>query len=88
MRRQLSSALVGCTFLAMPFMLLSARMASIGRVNVAAYVLSLRRFVLYMTSVGACALACVVLVLLVTRKYRRVPYHATVHLLLAQVGAG
>ncbi|KAF0302670.1 Integral membrane protein GPR155 [Amphibalanus amphitrite] len=81
----LSSALVACTFLAMPFMLLSARMASIGQVNVAAYVSSLRRFVLHMTSVGACTLACVVLVLLITRKHRRVPYQTTVHLLAAQL---
>ncbi|XP_037089021.1 integral membrane protein GPR155-like [Pollicipes pollicipes] len=81
----LSSALVACTFLATPFMLLSARMASIGVVNVTEYVSSLRHFVLYTTSVGAATLACVIAVLLVTRKHQRVPYQTTIHLLLAQL---
>ncbi len=80
-----ASTMVVCTFVAAPIMFVSARLLSLTNIDPTDYIDDLTSFLLDISIAGLTASVWTVMVLLVTKKFVRVPHFMTVALVISQV---
>lgn len=77
----MASSMVICTFLSAPMMYLSAQVISINK----DYQVQLKKFGFNLSIVALIAAVWVIVVFIVTKKYKRMPHRLTLCLLTSQV---
>jgi predicted permease len=81
----IASAMVACTFISAPLMFISAKMISITKLNPSDYLNELDKFAFDISVTAVCAVIFIISLLIVTKKFKRMPHRITCCLLIAQV---
>lgn len=80
----MASSMVAVTFLSAPLMLVSAKMVALVHIDPLYYVKELESFLMQVSSIGFIASVWVVVVFLLSRKWRQVPHFITLCLAISQ----
>ncbi|KAG1692027.1 Integral membrane protein GPR155 [Nymphon striatum] len=84
----IASSMVACTFLSAPLMFISAKMISLDIGNPRSYYSGLSTVVFYLSIASAICSVWVLLIMYLSKKYRRVPHIFTILLICGQLLAG
>lgn len=77
--------MVACTFVSAPLMFISAKMISITNLNPSDYLKELDNFAFDISILAICAAIFVLLLFVVTKKFKRLPHRVTCCLLISQL---
>lgn len=80
--------MVACTFVSAPLMFISAKMISITNLNPSDYLKELDNFAFDISILAICAACFVLLLFIVTKKFKRLPHRITCCLLISQLISG
>ncbi|XP_050702655.1 LOW QUALITY PROTEIN: integral membrane protein GPR155-like [Eriocheir sinensis] len=80
----MASSMVACTFLSAPLMFVSAKMVTLVHINPADYVKELEAILLNVSIVGLISTVWVLIVFLLSKKWRKVPHFVTMCLAISQ----
>ncbi|KAF4533331.1 hypothetical protein B566_EDAN004452 [Ephemera danica] len=81
----IASAMVVCTFVSAPLMFVSARMVTLTKLNPSDYLPELDNFVFNVSIVGTIICVWLLVVFILSKKYRRLPHRFTLCLVISQL---
>lgn len=83
----IASAMVACTFISAPLMFISAKMISITKLTPSDYLNELDKFGFDISVAATIAVIFILVLFVVTKKFKRMPHRITCCLLIAQVSS-